>query len=112
MTFTTRRPSTAINLGIIGKESRMTLELIRNASHVVAQGRAIALGGVVALFCSACASEETVATVPAGSGMTPPMMAAANDPPKQAASAPLGYPWATNGASLPSAVAKAPTVTR
>jgi hypothetical protein len=112
MIMAARRPFDGDRLRNIGKEPCMTLELIRTASRRITQGRAIVLGGIVALVCSACASEETVATVPAGSGMTPPMMAAANDPARQAASAPLGYPWATNGASLPSAVAKAPTVTR
>ena len=90
----------------------MSLETIRIAPRLVGRGRAILLGAVAALACSACASEETVATVPY-SGGTPPTMAAANDPPKQVASSPpLGYPWATNGPSLPTASANAPTVTR
>ena len=89
----------------------MSLESIRIAPRPIGQGRAILLGAVVALACSACASEETVATAPAG-GMVPPM-AAANDPPKRVASSPpLGYPWANSGPSLPTASANAPTVTR
>jgi hypothetical protein len=88
----------------------MTLELIRTSCRPVARGRAIVLGGVVALVCSACASEE-VASSPAGAGM-PPSMTSAYAPPKpQASSAPLGYPFAS-GASLPTAAANAPTVTR
>ena len=89
----------------------MIFELIRTAPRLDVRGRAFALWAVVALASSGCASERTVATVPAGGGM-PPVMAAANDPPKaKVASAPLGYPWAT-GASLPTASAGAPTVTR
>ena len=87
----------------------MTIELIRTSSRPVARWRAIVLGGVAALACSACASEE-VATAPASAGM-PPMMGASNDPAKQVASAPLGYQF-SSGASLPTAAANAPTVTR
>ena len=48
--------------------------------------------------------------MPAGN-MAPPM--AANNPTRQVASTPpMGYPWATNGPSLPTAAANAPTVTR
>jgi len=88
----------------------MILELIQIAPRLASRGRAIALGAVVALACSACASEEKVTASPQSGGV--PTMTAANDPPRQVASAPLGYPWATNGPSLPSAVANAPTVTR
>ena len=90
----------------------MSPETIRITPRLISRGRAIALGALAALACSACASEETVATVPYNGGMAP-TMAAANDPAKQVASKPpLGYPWANNGPSLPTASANAPTVTR
>ena len=89
----------------------MSLESIRIAPRTFNRGRAIVLGAVAALACSACASEETVATVPYGGA--PPAMAAANDPPKKVASSPpLGYPWANSGPSLSTASANAPTATR
>jgi hypothetical protein len=104
--LTTRRPSTAIDL-VIRKEPLMTLGLIRIAPRLVGQGRVIVLGAVVALVCSACASEQTVATMPAGRTAS---MISANDPTKQVASAPLGYPQVTGGgASLPSESPYSPT---
>lgn len=86
--------------------------MTHESTRIAPRGRLIVLGGLVALACSACASEEIVATMPAGN-MAPPPMTAANDPSKTVASAPLGYPWMNgSGPSLPSAIAKAPVVTR
>ena len=84
----------------------MSLELIRN---VGGRGRALGLGAIVALACSACASEE-VASVPAGAGYAPPVMAT-SDSPKKVAAAPMGYPWMNpGGPSLPTASANAPVI--
>ncbi|WP_435011479.1 hypothetical protein P12x_002791 [Tundrisphaera lichenicola] len=85
----------------------MKFDLIRKSSQMAARRRAIALGALAALAFPACASDgETVATYPAGSGMTPPPMTAEVGETKTA-SAPLGYPWANNGPTLPTASSRA-----
>jgi hypothetical protein len=90
----------------------MSLDLIRN---VGGRGRALGLGAIVALACSACASEE-VATAPYNGGMPPataPAMAASDSSSakKVAAAPPMAYPWMNaGGPSLPTASANAPVV--
>ena len=74
----------------------MPLESIRITPCLANRGRTIALSALVALACSACASEETVSTVPNG-GM-PPMMSDSNEPTNRVAStATLSYPPPNNG---------------
>ena len=77
------------------------------STRLAARACLIPLAAAAALLIPACASEQTVATMPASAPMV-----AAETPKTQVASAPLGYPWATAGASLSTASAKAPSVTR
>ncbi len=91
----------------------MSLALIRN---VGGRGRALGLGAIVAVACSACASEE-VATAPYNGGMPPaaaPVMAASDSASAKKVAAgtpPMGYPWMnTGGPSLPTASANAPVI--
>jgi hypothetical protein len=90
----------------------MTLEVIRTAPRLVARGRAIMLGAAVSLVCSACASEDQVATTPE---YDMPSMAAykpPKPPQQQVATASPSSPQPTDGASLTSGVANAPAFTR
>ncbi len=89
----------------------MTLGSTRTVTRPATGSRArvLIVGAIAALACSACASDrgETVATAPAGVG---PAMAAGPGSTRVASSAPLGYPWATGGPSLPTASARAPVI--
>jgi hypothetical protein len=80
----------------------MDLSLVQKARR-----GAVVVGALAALIVPACASDRggTVASVPPGMGMARPAVASGDAP--KTASAPLGYPWAA-GASLPTAIAKAP----
>jgi hypothetical protein len=90
----------------------MTLEL----NQITPRLRTIALGAFVALACSACASEQTVATIPAGSmgpSSPPPGVASAYDSSRQVASSgPVGYPMPNNGSGLMPSTYTAPTSNR